>query len=111
MATKATKKKQTQIPGTEPPEDIDAVDDAIADFLNARSALLNMRKEALRLKVGVLALLREHGRKAYVYRDGIYRYTVKANDEVTLHVKRDHEKKSEDVRPRRARRTSAPAVG
>ena len=105
-------KVQTEIPGTAPPDQVDAIDDAAADYLNGRSVLLNMRKEVLGQKNGVLALMREHKRKRYVYRDGVYQFVFTADDKSELHVKREHEKKREGDRPRRSRRTPAsPAVG
>jgi hypothetical protein len=87
----SSKKQQQIIPGTEHPDDVEAIDDAMADFLTARANLLRMKQETNSLKAGVLSLMQEHKRERYVFRDGAYRYTVTADGTVELHVKRESE--------------------
>jgi hypothetical protein len=83
------KKTQLEVPGTEHPDDVEAIDDAMADYLNARAAVLRMKQGQRELKAAVLALMKEHKRQKYVYRDGGYRYTFSADGTVELHVKRE----------------------
>lgn len=107
-ARTGSKKQQTEIPGTQDPDQLPALDDACADFLNARGMVLGARKEMLQLKTALIALMVEHKRKRYVYRDGVFVFVFTTPSKTELHSRREHVKKAEAKRPKRAR--SAPEV-
>lgn len=112
----STKKKQTELPGTQSPDDIDTVDDLMADFMNKKEecalekkVLKRMEEQRDAIQHKVIELLRQHKRKVYVYRDGVMSWKVRVADKSKLVFTRDHDKAAEEVRPKRARKT--PAVG
>lgn len=109
MGKNGTKKRQTEIPGTAPADQVDDIDNAVADYLNFKEAAARMKGDLDKQKDELLELLRQHKRKVYIFRDGVMRWTVRLADKSQLKIQRDHDKQAEDVRPKRARAT--PAVG
>jgi hypothetical protein len=111
--SKSSKKRQTEIPGTQHPDDIDEIDDAIADYLSTLTTETRVKREAkeavTRAKAAALALMQEHKRKVYVYRDGTYKYEFKRDSTEELKYTRRSEAK-ETARARSAGEEPAQAT-
>ncbi len=86
-------KSQTEIPGTEHPDDVPELDQAVVDWLNALAAAKRARKKAHEREAVLLLKLKEHSVKSYVYRDGTYKHTVKADRTARLKHTQESEAK------------------
>lgn len=100
-------KTQTEIPGTEHPDDVPELDAAVVDWLSALAAAKRARKKAHEKEAVLLLKLKENNVKSYVYRDGTYKHTVKSDRTARLKHKQESEAREQKSKSK-ARSADAP---
>lgn len=104
---------QQTIPGTERTDQIEAIDEAIADFLQERRTIAKLNKAVKELKAAVIQSMRDHKLKVYLYEDaGVKQlFTVPTKTELKQErVKEPRKARAKAKRGATASEVTAPEV-
>ncbi|HMG21768.1 MAG TPA: hypothetical protein VK607_10640 [Kofleriaceae bacterium] len=84
----SSKRRQGYLAGTAPPEYVDEIDDAIANYVAAMYKVRELSQALPGLKAAVQAAMQSHKRKSYTYSDAGFEFACTVDTETELHVKR-----------------------
>ncbi len=107
MAKTNGAKQQTEIPGTEHPDDIPEIDQASVDYLAALASAKRARNKAHAAEALLLQRIRDNKLKEYVFRDGTYKHTFLADR--TARLKHKQESEAKGAGRGRGKKADAPA--
>lgn len=108
-ANGVSKKRQTEIPGTQPPDAVEAIDEAVEAIMSVEESLARVKAKVVTARAVLLGLMIEHKRSTYVYRDGTYKHTWTCKAERQLKHKQESEAKAEERKARKEGKAKADA--